>query len=137
MTTTKTALTGAEKAARVRDYEANTTGSAHFTRHWSRSLIYTEGVHMLAEICGAHWLIDLIASYQVDLRVRTEGFQVWELTHLDGTRWVASMRADSPPSPEIVRQEIEYSDFPVELSPMKLWLEQSGDQWVLMLPGER
>lgn len=136
-TKTKDALTGAQKAALVRDYEANTTGSATFTRHWSGALIYTEGVHMLAETCGAHWLVDLIASYQIDLRVRTEGFQVWELTHPDDRAlWVATMRADTD-EPELVRQEIEYSDFPAELSPMRLWLEQSGDQWILMLPRER
>lgn len=79
-TKTKDALTGAQKAALVRDYEANTTGSATFTRH--------------------------------------------------------TMRADTD-EPELVRQEIEYSDFPAELSPMRLWLEQSGDQWILMLPRER
>ncbi|MFC7738341.1 DUF6876 family protein [Roseomonas sp. GCM10028921] len=39
------------------------TGSQTFTRHGiARSVLMTEGVMLLAEKAGAHWLTDIIVS---------------------------------------------------------------------------
>jgi hypothetical protein len=33
----------------------------------------------MADEAGAYWLLDIIASYQTDAKIRREPFQVWEL----------------------------------------------------------
>jgi hypothetical protein len=32
----------------------------------------------MADEAGAYWLLDIIASYQTDVKIRRERFQVWE-----------------------------------------------------------
>lgn len=130
-----------DKVKTVRDYIAHTTGTEH---HWGhplmRSFRYTDGVKFIADTCGAHWLIDLIASHQLKPKVRRERFQVWvlkpETFRKDGELvqgWVAEAWTDTPgESKRIVRQTLEYTDFPAELMPFTLWVE-SG---VLLLPAE-
>ena len=51
------------------------TGDLQRYRHWTRALIYTPGVKHLAERAEAYWLIDLVASWQIDPKVRREPFQ--------------------------------------------------------------
>lgn len=38
-----------------------------------------DGVKYMADEAGAYWLLDIIASYQTDAKIRREPFQVWEL----------------------------------------------------------
>ena len=92
------------------------------------SLVYTDGVKAMAELCGAHWLIDLIASWQVEKHVRTKPFQVWELIVREN-RGSLTMREDAG-EPILVHQHIEYTDCP--LGEIKFYVA-SG---VLMLPSE-
>lgn len=107
-----------------------------FYRHWTKKLIYTEGVHQLAEANGAYWLIDVIASYQgsrnlaADRRLRD--FQLWELTVV-GSEAVVACRADSYEDPA-VRQKIEFTDYPE--GGLTLYVER-GQELTLMLPEER
>jgi hypothetical protein len=50
------------------------TGSEEVHHHWTRRLHYTDGVAYLAEAAAAHWLIDLVASYQTPkLDAKCEG----------------------------------------------------------------
>ncbi|MBC8328752.1 MAG: hypothetical protein H8E31_08395, partial [Planctomycetes bacterium] len=91
----------------------------------------------IAEACSALWQLDRIAAHKTNPRVRREGFQLWILTH-SLKHGEAGLRAecwtDTPPhGHNIVVQEIEYSDFPRELIPLKLYLEAG----TLMLPEER
>lgn len=104
-------------------------GTDNWWRHWSRRITYTDGVKHLAEKAGAFWLVDLVTSQQT-ARLRQE-FQIWTLTVDRGKRpmAVATCQADTD-EPPLVRQEIEYTDFP--LPSIKLYLVGS----VLMLPGE-
>jgi hypothetical protein len=96
----------------------------HFTK-----MRYTEGVKHLADNAGAYWLIDAIASYQHDKRLKPCGtFQLWELTVDNGTGKL-ECRSDSG-EPALITQEIEHTDFP--LKAIKLYVEHR----VLMLPGE-
>lgn len=101
------------------------TGTEHYYKHWTQSLVYTDGVKYLAEKAGAYWLIDLIASYR-----RKEPFQVWRLEYKEEkNQWLATMQTDSHGT-VLVKQWIEYSDFPFK--DFKLWLIDG----VLMLPDE-
>ncbi len=118
------------------------TGSTKMYRHWTRKLLYTEGCEYLCAN-GAAWLIDAIASYQGDKRLRTEDlkyFQLWELTLLDNSPYMATLtcRADSDVEPAIT-QNIEYTDCPFDI---KLYVELGSadgvnEHMVCMLPSER
>jgi hypothetical protein len=110
-------------------------GGTKFYRHWNGRLTYTEGIAYLEKQAGASWLIDAIASYQADSRIRTapmlQGFQLWRLT-LDGkggaslTCWADRENEQRP----VVAQEVENTDFPEDI---KLYVENGR----LMLPSER
>lgn len=94
-------------------------------------MLYTEGVQYLAEQAGAYWLIDLVASYQKDPRVknntRLQEFQLWELKVKDG-KGVATLREDS--DEPIIIQQVFDTDFPLE--EIRLYVEGG----VLLLPNE-
>lgn len=114
---------------------AQFTGSTTFTRHGIvRYLLMTEGVAFLADRAAAHWLVDAIASYQHEARVRAEPFQVWGLM-ADGTTRSAmlTMTDGNSPTP-IIRQEVDHTDFP--LNEIALWAIAEADHRVLMLPSE-
>jgi hypothetical protein len=46
------------------------TGSETVFRHWTRRLVYTEGVQDLANQAKAYWLIDLVASWMNDANLK-------------------------------------------------------------------
>ena len=79
----------------------------------------TDGVKYLADEAGAYWLLDIIASYQTDPKIRREPFQVWELTLSPKDKAtgkqaaVVTMKTDTK-HPLLVKQEIEYTDFPLD-----------------------
>lgn len=85
------------------------TGSTRYFRH-PLGIVYTEGIQYLAEHAGAYWLIDVVASYQP--RLRSENFQLWEIATQTDRTGVVTMRADTD-EPELVRQDLEYTDFPL------------------------
>lgn len=126
---TETSLkAAAERKDAIERALANHTGSLERYRHWTPHLIYTPGVADMAELCSAYWLIDLVASHQISPNVCAEEFQVWTLTIAEDR--TATAVSDDGNGREIVRQVIEYTDFP--LTEFKLYL----DQGTLMLPGE-
>jgi len=86
------------------------TGGEETSRHFT-GLLYTEGVRYVAETYGAYWLIDAIASYQHTIKTtRLREFQLWELLIAEG-KVSLTMRGDTG-EPEVIRQEIEFTDFP-------------------------
>jgi hypothetical protein len=105
--------------------------------HWLRRLVYSEGVYYMAERAGAHWLIDIVASYQMHKKVknnkRLQEFQLWELkvkTDKNGGKSaVVTLREDTG-EPVVIRQKIEYTDFPLDY--IKLYVEGG----TLLLPSE-
>ncbi len=99
------------------------TGTAKYYKHFTGSLVYTDGVKYLADKAGAHWLIDIVASYR-----RKEPFQVWELKVAD-QKGVVTMKEDTD-KPELVKQKIPFTDFPLES--ITLYLIDG----VLLLPSE-
>ena len=92
----------------------------------------TDGTHYLADKGMALWLMQAIASYQGERRVKSEEFQLWILTP-KGEGAVLTMHSDSD-QPAIVTQEIEYTDFPFypQLEPFKLYVIDN----ICLLPGE-
>ena len=99
-------------------------GTEHYYQHWTKILVFTDGIHYLAEKAGAYWLIDAIASYR-----RKEPFQVWMLKVKEDKSAVLTMQEDTG-QPVKVRQVIPFTDFP--LDEIKLWLIDG----VLILPSE-
>lgn len=81
--------------------------------------------------CG--WLIDAIASYQPEIQrsgnQMLEEFQIWELTRQQECKFLLVCKEDSE-TPPACRQEIEFSDFPLDA--IKLWLRDG----ILLLPSE-
>lgn len=105
------------------------TGTDNYYRHQS-GLMYTDGIQYLAEEGKAYWLLDAIGSYQAQLKKnqRLQEFQLWELRVQD-RQAVLTCKEDSD-CPDVVRQEIEYTDFPLEY--VKVYVEGG----VILLPSE-
>lgn len=86
------------------------TGTTQYHRNFT-GLLYTDGVAYLAERAECYWLIDLVGSYQAD--VRNVPFQLWELRVSEDRSAIATMREDTG-QPAVVEQRIEYTDFPLD-----------------------
>jgi len=108
-------------------------GSSEFFQHWTKRLVYTEGVRHMAEHGGAYWLIDAVASYQPDKRIASRpdlvDLQLWELAVGEDKSATLTMRGDSD-QPAVITQEIPFTDFP--LAQIKLYVCNG----TLMLPSE-
>lgn len=89
-------------------------------------LIYTDGIKYVAEEAGAYWLIDAVASYQHQLK--KQEFQSWILNQNPDQSW--TLTATDGNDKVLVKQEIEFSDFPIA----KISMYVSNN--VLMLPSE-
>jgi len=85
------------------------TGTTAYHRH-PLGVLYTDGVHHLAEKARAYWLLDIVASYQPKLKA--VHFQLWELERNPDRTAVITAREDDG-HPDLVRQEIESTDFPM------------------------
>ena len=85
----------------------------HGTQHYYRNftgLLFTDGIKYLADRVDCYWLIDLVGSHQP--KVKTVGFQLWELEVVEELAAVVTMREDTG-QPALVRQNIPYTDFPL------------------------
>lgn len=123
-------------ADKVREYAAHTMGSETLWRH-PFGLIYTDGMRLVAEVCEAWWLIDLIASHQPGIRQRHPHlacFQVWRILERKGggadvEAWsdTPGMKADpetgEPGSVKLASQRIPIAYFPRDLMPFEWWVE--------------
>lgn len=123
-------VTIADQARAIEYLLGHFTATENYYRQWTGAFVYTDGVRFLAEMAGAYWLIDLIASWQPKARAdpALHDFQLWEL-RVSSTRATVTCSRDA--GDEAFRQEIEFTDFP--FSGVKLYLEWG----VLMLPSER
>ncbi len=125
-------------ASQIHQRLTHFTGTTTYVRHWTGALLYTEGVQWLAEKAGAYWLIDAIASWQPECRKHPmlREMQFWRLNvnQADNSAGLECFPDDGHPAH--VRQEIEFTDFP--LAEIKLWAAAGGPggRMVLMLPGE-
>ena len=89
---------------------------------------FTDGIKYLADNAECYWLINIIVSYQVDPKVKEEGFQVYKL----------KVNADKSALVEITdgnknilaKQDIEFTDFPLE--EIEIWCIDN----IVLLPSE-
>ena len=131
-----------QTAIKIRDFIAQCYGSdSPYTKHsLVKRLVFTDSVRHLREIADCFWLIDAIASYQHTLTGQT--FQVWKFV-CNTKLHMGTLTCEDGNGNELARQEIEYTDFP--LDELTLWAELGGygseDNWtpamVLMIPSER
>jgi hypothetical protein len=117
------------------------TGDEVRYRHPFGRVIFTEGVKYVADVAGAYWLIDAIASYFGSPKMsaaiardeRLAWMQFWKL-HVDNEqRGKLVCQADAG-EPASILQAIPYTDFPLEL--IEIWAAFDGRLWTLYLPSE-
>jgi hypothetical protein len=105
-----------------------TGGTDNYYRHaLCRTVTYTDGVKYLAETANAYWLIDKVATNQLEAKIRREEFQCWKLKVKDNT---AILTCDDGNDNIVHREEITYTDFP--LDEVALWVSHN----VILLPSE-
>ena len=118
------------------------TGSERFYRHpLNRLVVYTEGVHFLAEQAEAFWLIDAIVSYfgtplmhqAIAADERLEGMQFWSLRVEPNSRACLVCQADAG-EPAAIIKVVPYTDFPLDR--IDIWAGFNGEFWTLYLPSE-
>ena len=123
----------AESACRSKKLDptrlAQFTGTEHYYR-LNRKCLITDGAKYLADTAGAYWLLEVAASYLLELgtadwfvlvRLRVKDFYA-ELTVEDGNGIVRAT------------QQIPFTDFPAD--EQILFACWDSEHWVLMLPSE-
>ncbi len=91
---------------------AGFTGTQQYFKHWTRMLVYTDGVQFIGEN-GAYWIIDLIASYQTADLIHRYPFQAWKIRRTKEGGFIATGTDGN--DKEIVKQEGEYTDLKCDL----------------------
>jgi hypothetical protein len=89
------------------------TGTEHWYRHpLARRVLYTDGIHYLAEKAGAYWLVDDIAFAQCGIpAVSEQAFQVWKLTVRPDHS--ATLACEDGNDRVIITKDIAFTDFPL------------------------
>jgi hypothetical protein len=103
------------------------TGTEQYYKN-SFGIVYTDGVKFLVDECHCYWLIDAVASWQLDKRVRQEEFQVFKLIVNDDK--TATLNIEDGNNNLVATQAIEFTDFP--LDEITIWFENK----VAYLPSE-
>jgi len=110
---------------------AHFTGTTQWYNHWL-GLLYTDGVRYLAEQGGAYWLLDAIASWQLQPVVQQDqllqSIQFWKLTVNEDCS--AQLICERDQGDVAITQDIPFTDFP--LREVRLYCQQG----VLLLPSE-
>ena len=83
----------------------------------------------MIDMCEAYWLVNHIASYQMEEKIRDEEFQVWKLERRQDD--TATLTCDDGNGHVLLSDAINYTDFPLPEG-IKLYL----DNGVLLLPSE-
>jgi len=103
------------------------TGTEHYYKH-PFGIMITDGVKYLADSAESWWLIDIVASYQFDEKIKQEEFQVFKLSvKPDKTALVEISDGNKN---VLATQDIDYTDFP--LTEVELWCIQK----ICILPNE-
>jgi len=128
--------------AEIRNFISQCYGSDRpYIKHsLSKRLVFTDSVRVIREMADCFWLVDVVASYQSKLM--QQPFQVWKF-NCNTKLHLGTVTCEDGNGNELVRQEIEYTDFP--LDELTLWAELGGygseENWteamVLMVPSER
>ncbi|MCD8503557.1 MAG: hypothetical protein LRY53_08120 [Burkholderiaceae bacterium] len=105
------------------------TGTSCYYRLTRRHLL-TDGTKFLADKASAYWLMDAAASHLDE--IGTEDWFV--LVRLEVNNSHATMIYEDGNGHEHARQQIEYTDFPMES--IELYASWDGEHWIIMLPSE-
>ena len=103
---------------------AQFTGTEHYYKYLFGTKL-TDGVKYLAEMAGAYWFLDVICSWQPE--IKSPPFQVWKLNKC-GDGWLVTCEDGN--DNELCRQVVEYSDFPMPSA--EVWFIDG----VMLLPSE-
>lgn len=110
---------------------AQFTGTSTYHQH-SLGVQYTDGVYYLAERGEAYWLLDAIASWQADPKVRDDRqlqeIQFWKLTV--NSDQSATLVCERDLNDIAVTQAIPFTDFALES--VTIYCQQG----VMLLPSE-
>ena len=87
------------------------TGAENYYPSSFGTLNLTDGAHYLRERAGCYWLIDIIESYQPQLK--GEEFQIWGIIVNDDKSAIVYCKRDCD-QPSLIEQHIEYTDFPLK-----------------------
>lgn len=115
-------------AQEIKSELANFTGTENYFQH-PLNILYTDGIQCLASY-GCYWLIDIVASWQLDKKVRVQEFQVFKLTVNEDRSAIISIEDGN--DKVIEKQNIEYTDFPLD----SITLFYNSIEKVLYLPTE-
>lgn len=128
-----------KSVAEITSNMAQAIGTTQYIKHFTGLLVFTDGVSQLRHDADAFWLVDAIASHQIDHKDKE--FQVWKLAVNKDKSAVLTMVEDTG-QPELVRQEIPYTNFPLDKITFYVQLGGYGteENWtpclVLMLTSE-
>lgn len=86
-------------------------------------LIWTDGTKAMADMCGAGWLLDAIASHQPKAKEECDGLQFWKFERNANGGGVLTCRKDSD-IPPCITQEVKFTDFP--LDSIDIWVGESS-----------
>lgn len=107
------------------------TGTSQYYQH-PLGVLYTDGVHYMAERGGAYWLLDLIAIWQLHPRIAQDPMlqqiQFWTLTVNDDRS--AQLICERDSDDIAVTQRIPFTDFPLKM--LRLYVQDG----VILLPSE-
>jgi len=105
------------------------TGTEKYYLH-TCGLIITDGAKELADRWGAYWLLDIIASYQAQLK--KEEFQVWTIgRNEDSTAIIICTNGNNK---ILITQAVPYTDFVPTVA--TVWVSNNGENSFAMLPSE-
>lgn len=117
------------KTLTAADLTQFTGAESYYRHHLNRSVVYTEGVHYVAEHGGAFWLLDEIALTQRGhARIAAMRLQVWRLTvNPDKT---ARLTCEAGNHKVVFEKALTFTDFP--LPEIVLWFANN----TIYLPSE-
>lgn len=108
---------------------AHFTGTANYYR-LNRKCLITDGAKYLADTAGAYWLLEVAASYLIEL-----GTADWfVLVRLNVKNYTAELTVEDGNGTVRARQQIPFTDFPTD--EQILFACWDSEHWVLMLPSE-
>lgn len=123
----------------LENYAHECNGTGQFYRHMLPGILITDGARNLAEECGAYWLLDAIASWQLEpQRIPDPEWQVWQLVlDKDPESTGAMLRVSDGNHQTVDMQQIPFTDFPLPEGAELLALasEANGQRVLIIMRG--
>jgi hypothetical protein len=107
--------------------------SFSYASPFNRNFVMTEGITHMTELCKCFWLIDIVTIANLK-----DDFQKWIIVKKDDDSAVVTCEDGN--SGELYRQEIPFTDFPLDMYSFYCELgsiDGINPKFVIMLSGER